>query len=238
MTIMRTDYRFRKGQTNPAGYQICGGEQPDGSPCPSTVLESNGRCMVHQAMELGPIIDYELLSRYGPDLPKDVLGRVRRALEDQELLDMRENIRLFDARIGELLAQLQDGYVGDFPTLGEALRNYERTRDDPDSTQLAKDEAWQKVQEMMESSERRTSVWNHIERATNQRLRLVERQQKREEYLEQNIPLNRLMVLVDAINTLLYQQAKDMLGERKGSKFAAAIQEQWSMLLQTGGDNA
>ena len=207
---------------------------PDGNPCPSTTLESNGRCRMHQAWELGDVIDPELMTRYGPDLPTDVLGRVKRALEDPELLDLKENIRLFDARLGELLALLDTGTAGKYPPLNDAINEYERVRDNPRASQAERDQAWKAIRQTMDSAERRQNIWNQIERTTANRSRLVDQQQKREAFLQQHIPVARLVALVNILSSMMRQRAIEQLGEVEGMNFMAAVQEQWGLLLQAG----
>lgn len=232
--ISSHDLKYRKGQLNPAGYAICGAPMPDGNPCPAATLEANGRCRMHQAWELGDVIDPELMTRYGPDLPTDVLGRVKRALADPELLDLKENIRLFDARLGELLGLLDNGYSGNYPPLGDAIASYGRLRDNPRTTPQERDQAWDAIRKAMESAERRQNIWNQIERSTANRSRLVDQQQKREAFLQQHIPVARLVALVNILSTMMRQRAIEQLGEDEGIRFMAAVQEQWGLLLQAG----
>lgn len=88
---------------------ICGAKNRQGEPCRVAPMP-NGRCHRHGGATPGGIGSPHLKhGRYSRYLPERLLGRYEEALSDRELLGLRDDIALLQARIDQKLADLDTG---------------------------------------------------------------------------------------------------------------------------------
>src|SRR5215207_2324650 len=91
----------------------CGAKaKSTGKPCGRWALE-NGRCKYHGGVaRSGPPHPNFKHGRHSKDLPTRILLRLEGMEADADLLNLSDEIRLNDARIGELVAALDTGETG------------------------------------------------------------------------------------------------------------------------------
>lgn len=94
----------------------CGAKCRDGSSCPNPPM-ANGRCRMHGGASLPPGPDHPRWrggkhSKYWQVLPANLGERYEAALQDTELLALRDELALLDAFLQDALSRMDKGDVG------------------------------------------------------------------------------------------------------------------------------
>src|SRR4051794_509990 len=91
----------------PGPAAICGAKTRSGGRCRAIPIQPSGRCRLHGGASLRGLAAPAWKSgRHSAYLPTDLRARYLRARGDPELLSLKDDLSLVDARIGELLGRL------------------------------------------------------------------------------------------------------------------------------------
>src|SRR4051812_28697546 len=102
MTPMETLY-------TPDHPMQCGAKTRNGAPCRTRPMP-NGRCRMHGGKSLsGPASPTFTTGRHSKYLPARLLARYQEMTQDAELLALRDEIALIDARISDVLQRVERG---------------------------------------------------------------------------------------------------------------------------------
>jgi hypothetical protein len=147
--------------------------------------------------------------RYSKFLPARMAAKYQEAQADPELLSLRSELALLDARIAELLGRVDTGESG---AIWEALQQAwalfrgARAQQDVPKMHLAVEQ----LDRLMDRKVADSAAWREIDEAIEQRRKLVESEQKRLVALQQVITaesaLTLMGVLVDIITTHVRDQ--------------------------------
>src|SRR5262249_6287063 len=100
----------RKPKDPPQPYKLCGARKRDGQPCRAAAMP-NGRCRLHGGATPGgaasPHFRPGKRSRHLKLLSGDLRAGFRAALNDKQLLSLREEVALLTARTMQLLERLR-----------------------------------------------------------------------------------------------------------------------------------
>jgi hypothetical protein len=157
----------------------------------------------------GPALPQFKSGRYSKFLPAQMAAKYRDATKDPELLSLRSELALLDARTAELLGRMDTGESG---AMWEALQQawaafrHARNRRDVPQMHLAID----KLDRLMDRQHTDHAAWREIGEAIEQRRKLVDSEQKRLIALQQVITaesaLTLMGTLVDIITTHVTDQ--------------------------------
>ncbi|MDP3717111.1 MAG: hypothetical protein Q8T13_04995 [Acidobacteriota bacterium] len=204
---------------NGKGEPICAARRKSGGKCQTTKLMRGGRCRLHGGKSLAGLESPSLRhGKFSKDLPKGIgiLHRYEAALADPDLLNLRSELALMDARIAELLSQL-DGGAGKKAWRAadahlEAVRVALDKKDGP-----AAAAGLVKLKETLSSGLAEASVWSGIHDAFNLKRKLLDTETRRERTLHQSVALGQVMNLVNLIASSIHANITDR-------KVLAAIQ--------------
>ena len=146
--------------------------------------------------------------RYSKDLPTRLAGKYEEAQADTELLNLRSEIALVDARTGELLQQIQTGESGRiWEAVGKVNKNLSLSIQAGDAIWMK--ECLGELNELVSAGQRDYSVWHEISKNIEQRRKLVESERKRLVEMQQMITIERAMLLVAAIVDVVRENVRD-----------------------------
>ena len=92
------------------GQHRCQFVRKDGSQCGGVALRGTDRCKRHSyGSPAGPLNPAFVHGRHSKVLPVRLLERYQASLSDPDLLSMRDDIALVDARMQELLSRVETG---------------------------------------------------------------------------------------------------------------------------------
>jgi hypothetical protein len=177
--------------------------------CRRKVSREGERCRFHGGASLkGTASPSFKTGRYSKYLPAGLAARYKDAQKDPELLSLRDDVALLDARLAELVEKLDTGETKD---LWSALRDtYERlttARDQGKTRDMAR--ALLDLGDLIGAGHEQGRVWDSIVALLDQRRRLVESERKRLIEMRQMISSERAMVLVTALIDAVSRRVTD-----------------------------
>lgn len=170
-----------------------------GEQCKNAAMAGKNVCRMHGGKSLGGLASPRLKTgRYSKYLPLQLADRYQEALDDGELLALRDEVALVDARVAELLARVNTGESGAlWQQLRETFAAFRQYRATGNVPQMG--HALAKVEALIERGGVDSEVWREIALAIEQRRRLVESERKRLVEMQQTITAEQAMVLLAAV---------------------------------------
>lgn len=176
----------------------CGAKRKNGAACKARAMP-NGRCRIHGGKSLAGIASPTFKDgRYSRFLPARLGPRYQEARSDGELLALREDIALTDARLADLLSRVDTGESG---AIWAALN---AARLELIACKLGGDlkgqmSALNLIMELISQGHTDYRAWGEVAAVLDQRRRLVESERKRLVEMQQMISSERMMVLLGAV---------------------------------------
>jgi len=146
--------------------------------------------------------------RYSRFLPARLGPRYQEARADGELLALREDIALTDARLSDLLSRVDTGESGGL------WRSLMAARDELLACRQASDikgqmAALNLIMELITQDHADYRAWGEVAAVLDQRRRLVESERKRLVEMQQMISSERMMVLLGAVVGVIQEHVRD-----------------------------
>lgn len=207
----------------PGVERLCGAKCRDGHACTNPAMD-NGRCRKHAGNAAkGVAASNFKTGRYSKYLPKDLMERYNSSIDDPELLNLRHDIALLDARLSQLLERVDTN---------QGKQVWEDARKCHDEIKRAmNNEDYGGVLIGLEKLDRAIGIgladydaWSEIEKIVDQRRKTVESEQKRLVAMNQVITTEQAMTLVAAITMSIKRNVLD-------PKALTAIQNDLSRFL-------
>lgn len=186
----------------------CGAKTKAGGICKQAAL-ANGRCHYHGGKSLMGIASPTFKTgRYSKFLPARMTGRYEESRADGELLALREDIALTDARLGDLLSRVDTGESG------ALWRSLMAARMELLACRQASDikgqmDALNEIMELISQGHADYRAWGEVAAVLDQRRRLVESERKRLVEMQQMISSERMMVLLGAVVGVIQEHVTD-----------------------------
>jgi hypothetical protein len=186
----------------------CNAANRFGRYCPNNPMP-NGACYHHGGeTPRGLALPQTTHGRYSRDLPADLLGRFERANDDPELLSMRSEVALVDARLSELLAGVGSGDSGagwvEMRRLWREFRRAQRA-----NNVNAMFAAIEQFEEVIRNGFAHHLAWTEIGTLIDRRARLVEQERRRLDQLEQSIPLPQALTMLRTVLDAIERHVPD-----------------------------
>lgn len=180
-----------------------------GQRCRRAATKGMEVCPIHGGKSLkgmaSPVFKTGLHSKY---MPKHLLDSYHEAFNDPELLNMRHDLALVEARLGELLQRVQSG---ESKTLwSDARKACDKLReafanDNLGGVQVASEQLDRLIGEGLTDY----AAWNEIHAIVEQRRKLVESEQKRLVAMNQMITAEQALMLMAAIQDIVSRHVTD-----------------------------
>lgn len=172
----------------------CGAKTRSGEPC-KRAAAANGRCNLHGGKTpVGLALPQTTHGRYSKHLPARLSSRYHEAEYDSELLSMRAEVHLIDARLADVLARVDTGESGH---LWEALVTAKETYYKAPAKDKAS--ALYALLGLIDEGATDYAAWQDVRSLLEQRRRTVESERKRLVEMQQTITAERAMLLIGAI---------------------------------------
>lgn len=177
--------------------------------CRRRAVEGRKVCQVHGgATPRGIASPHYKDGRYSKYLPARLAARYQEARTDGELLALREDIALTDARLGDLLARVDTGESGALWRQLMAAREELLVRRKASDT-LGQMAALNLIMELIAQGHADYRAWGEVAVVLDQRRRLVESERKRLVEMQQMISSERMMVLLGAVVGVIQEHVTD-----------------------------
>lgn len=211
------------------GRKVCGARKRTGGRCLSPPGKGRNRCEKHErgaAKFTGPDHPRYKTGRYSQYLPRGLNDDYRDALADEDILNMREQYALLDARLRTVLKRSATGEAG---LLWKQLQREWKTFH---TAQKAGDiETMYKQIEVIDDVVRRGSAdiaaWEEASRIIEQQRKLGESEQKRAVAMQQMVNKNQLHAVMARMADIVNQHTTD-------PKLKAAIKQEILLTFMAG----
>lgn len=193
----------------------CQAYNKKGYQCNRTAVKGKRVCRYHGGLSLSGIASPTFKTgRHSKYIPKDLIPKYQEALQDQDLLNLKSEIQLIDARIAQLLERVEGG--------GGTTNWVDMNR------------AWKKLLEAQRTSDKKTvsesiveintivnrglhdaMIWSDIEHTIDRRQRLVSAESKRLTDMEQMISSEKALALIILIAESIRKRLEDYMEQKK-----------------------
>lgn len=189
-------------------FPICGAKTRSGEPCKNRQM-ANGRCRFHGGKTpKGMGLPQFKHGRYSKYMPKRLLERYDQAVQDPELLSLREEVAALDARIADVMLRVDTGESGNmwkvardaFKALELATRRKE---------EIEQGIQFRKLGSILGHGIADYSAWNELKALFQDRRRLVESERKRRVEEQLTMTLEEGMNLMTAMTMAVKQNVED-----------------------------
>lgn len=184
----------------------CGAKTRAGPPCRQPGM-ANGRCRMHGgSTPVGLAHPSTVTGRWSKDLPTRMAARYAEALSDGELIALRDELALTDARLSDLLGKVETGEAGDlWRDLRDAKVAFSAARGD--SAKAAPYLA--QILSLIDRGARDWMVWNDIGNTIERRRRIAETERKRLEAMQNSMTAEQAMLLLGAVVDTIRRHVTD-----------------------------
>ncbi len=187
------------------GEATCGAKTRDGDPCQTPPMP-NGRCRMHGGTSLAGLASPQFKTgRYSKHLPERLLERYQEAQDDTELLALREEIALVDARLADLLGRVDTGESGAIWRKAQQLWTAYRKAEGTDEAHDILMELGATIGEGVADY----AAWDEVNAQLGRRRQLVESERKRQIELRQVITVENAMILIARIGESIKRHVHD-----------------------------
>lgn len=212
---------------NPNPVRCKAKSKQTGLPCKQYAVRGRTVCKYHGGFTpVGLASPHLKDGRYSKYLPARMAENYRTALNDPDLLVMREEVALIDSRLADLLKRVDSGESGRlWLRLQETWATFMKARaaNDADGMALALTEHG----DILTRGAYDANAWREIGLTIEQRRKVVESERKRLVDLQQMITTEKAMALFTAIASSIREHVKDR-------NALSAISADLSRLLHTG----
>jgi len=203
---------------SPETRRRCGAKTRDGKPCNAWAVSGRERCRMHGgATPRGLAHPSTTHGAYSRALPPRILADFEAARTDPELLELRNQIGLVDARILDVLRRVDTGESGArWRELNAAWRAYRDAvkAKDPDAMATALGAVGQAI----DAGEGDWRAWREVGSLVEQRRRLVETERRRLVDLRQLVTSEQLLLVSHALLKVVLEHVRD-----QGTREAIAV---------------
>ena len=189
-------------QTLPA--QLCGAKNRQGEPCHGPAM-ANGRCRMHGGMTPGGIASPQFKTgRYSKYLPGRLSERYQEATEDADLLAIREDVALLDARLADVLSRVDTGESGEmWKQLRDQVGLYRKAKEGERETVLSE------LFSLIETGLSEIYAWQEVRQLLQERRKLVESERKRLIDMQQMITTEEALLLMKRLSEIVKTHVTD-----------------------------
>ncbi len=166
-----------------------------GQQCTRHAVTGYEVCVVHGGKTPRGVASAALKhGRYSRSLPTRLVARYEEAQQDERLLELQDEIALIDARLSEVLGRVNTGESGRiWAALLAAKRDYHKAKNGVD-----KFAALSALLDLIDEGAADEAAWLDVRSLIEQRRRLVESERKRTVELQQNLNVERALLLLGA----------------------------------------
>jgi hypothetical protein len=188
--------------------KVCGAATRTGAPCQRSPVPGRTRCKLHGgATPRGTASPNYKNGRWSHLLPEPLAELYREEQTDEELTELGSDLRLVDARISQLLQELEATGGADWQAAIRAMRRLREKMAGGEQDDILA--ALEYLGELLEEGHGEQRTWSQIERLMAQRQRLSEAERKRKIEMGAFIPVEKAMVLATQLQAAVKAHVHD-----------------------------
>lgn len=187
----------------------CGAKTKAGTPCKNAPVKGRTRCRLHGgATPRGMANPNTKHGKYSKYLPARLQAKYEEAESDGDLIALRSELALIDARVIDLVQRVDTGEAGDtWRKLGRAYDEMVRATKAKNTAGMRA--ALEQIGDLIDKGKDDYAAWDEVTNLLEQRRKLVETERKRLVEMEQMITSERAMMLVGAVAGVIKAHVSD-----------------------------
>ncbi len=196
----------------------CKAKARSGKRCRQAVVPSMKVCRYHGGLSKRGIDSPTFKhGRYSKYLPARLLDRYQQAASDPQLLEMRDEIALVDARLGDLLKRIDKGEAGEkWIAAKKVFTEFKEANIAGDVTK--QQDSLLQLNTLLDKGQGDYLIWEEIGRTIDQRRKLVESERKRLIELQQVITAEQAMLFLARVTDIIKTNVTDPIAFSKISR--------------------
>lgn len=200
---------------------LCGAKTRTGGTCKGRPMR-NGRCRMHGGTALiGAAAPGFRHGRY-TSMPTRLVESFEAARSDGELLALRDDIAITDARLSDLIGRVDSGESGAlWRDLGEAQGRMDEARRAKDAIGIGA--AADEIRMLITRGHSDYAAWGEIRALVDHRRKLVDSEAKRLVQMQQSLRADQALALVSAVLDAVQREVKDRKTLSRISNAALAL---------------
>jgi len=189
--------------------RACGAKTRSSEPCRNLPVTGATRCRMHGgATPSGIASPHFRTGRHSKHLPVQLVERYRESLADPELLALRDDIALVDARVADLLMTVSTVESGSaWKRLAALWRDLETAQGKHDASGMAR--ALTELGSVIRGGLADAAAWVDVMSLIEQRRKLTETEHKRLVAMQQMIGVEEAMTFVAAVQASVQRHIRD-----------------------------
>jgi hypothetical protein len=189
---------------------VCGARTRSGGPCQRAPIAGRDRCRAHGGTTPRGVASTQFVhGRRSKDIPSRLTERYQDALVDEELLALRDDVALIDARLGDVLSRVDTGESGRiWKDLQQAWQQF-TAPGDSDRAAAKRFDARILIGQLIEEGAADYEAWHDVRSLVDQRARLVSNERQRLVQLQQTITVEQAMAMLAAVVSTIKLHVSD-----------------------------
>lgn len=200
-----------------------------GKTCTKQAVAGKTKCRYHGGLSLSGIASPSWKhGRYSKYLPPNLLGKYQEAQQDPDLLNLRDEISLVDARLKSLVEKIPEGGAShSWLELSKAWQDLITAQRNQDEAKSA--DCLRKLNEIITEGAEEAEVWQGIEGTIESRRKLAASEARRLIDMKQTITSEKAIALMYAVldiirrNVILYRDKKKVADDQLLSTIAEGV---------------
>jgi hypothetical protein len=187
----------------------CGAKKRNGDRCQQWPVKGRRRCRLHGGKTpLGASAGRYIHGRYSKFLPARLFAAYQDAAHDPQLLELRRDIALTDARIVDLLERVDSGESGAIWRAAQAaMAQFRRAQTQGDVEAMPR--ALGQVDQRLTQGHADYAAWDEVLALIAQRRKLVESEQKRVTRATEVLTVERAMTMLAQVVGIIERHVSD-----------------------------
>lgn len=182
-----------------------------GEQCSNHAVNGSDKCRMHGGKSLRGVRSRVLKSgKYSKVLPDRLLARYAEAGNDPELLSCREELKVLDARLSDVLRRVDTGEAGELWSKAKvSFNNFKEALAQKDSDQMAI--AMREFNDILNKGHTDWLAWREVTNLIAQREKIAASEQKRIINAKQFVTMEQHALLMGAV----YQSVKEVVSDQE-----------------------
>lgn len=220
--IVEGDYGLKYFYTED-GKAICGAKNKRLMPCMKSPVQGRNRCRLHGGTSPRGIAHPRFKSGgFSRDVPSRLAQRYENAVADPKLLELRADIAVVEARIGDLLSRVDSGESGamwrSIKTLYNDMRAAAQASDQQKFAALLNE-----LGRVINKGQNDYVAWDEVLKTITSRRRLVESERKRLVEMKQMMTAEQAMGMLGFVVNVIKKRVYEIVPGEVGQKLLATI---------------
>ena len=187
----------------------CTAHKRDGTQCKKPAVPGRNTCRLHGGLTpRGPASPKYKHGRYSKFLPARLSAMYEQSLADPEMLNLRHEIALIDARMAELLGRLEQGESMDgWAKMGELVARMKSAAMSGDTGTFQA--ALAEIEKVAEKGMGDYAAWNMILDSMDKRRQLVEAERRRLIAMQASLDVNQALAFAGQLIQIVSRHVAD-----------------------------